>query len=64
MAHTDTNDILFERARAVIEPRAAVVQERRFRKAWTLVLRGLGRSQEADAVAAQLRASGFRPFVP
>jgi hypothetical protein len=48
----------------VIEPRAAVVQERRFRKAWTLVLRGLGRSQEADAVAAQLRASGFRPFAP
>ena len=53
-----------ERARVVMEPRAATVKERRFRKAWALVLRGLGRAEEAEAVAAELRASGFRPFAP
>ena len=53
-----------ERARAVLEPRATTVRERRFRKAWAMVLRGLGRSQEAEVVAAELRASGFRPFAP
>ena len=53
-----------ERARAVMEPQAAVVKERRYRKAWALVLRGLGRTEEAEAVAAELRASGFRPFAP
>jgi len=53
-----------ERARAVIEPQAAAVKERRYRKAWALVLRGLGRAQEAETVAAELRAGGFRPFAP
>ena len=53
-----------EEARASLEPRAGAIQERRFRHAWARVLRGLGRTQEAEAVAAQLRESGFRPFVP
>lgn len=60
----DRARLWLERARAVIEPRAATVRERRFQRAWVLVLRGLGRSQEADVVAAELRAGGFRPFTP
>jgi len=53
-----------ERARDTMAPQVANVKERRYRKAWVLVLRGLGRTQEADALAAELRASGFRPFAP
>ena len=61
---SDRAHVFLERAYAVMEARAATVKERRFQKAWTLVLRGLGRTQEAETVAAGLRASGFRPFAP
>lgn len=53
-----------EHARATLEPVATTARERRLQKTWTLVLRGLGRKGEADAVAARLRESGFRPFTP
>ena len=52
-----------ERARVTLAP-VSTVKERRLQRAWALVLRGLGRTKDADAVAAQLRASGFRPFTP
>ena len=54
----------FEAARATLEPAAATVHERRFLKTWALVLRGLGREGEADAISARLRDTGFRPFTP
>ena len=60
----DRARVFLERAHAVMAARAATTGERRFRKAWALVLRGLGRMEEAEAVAAELRASGFRPFAP
>ncbi|HJR58554.1 MAG TPA: serine/threonine-protein kinase [Vicinamibacterales bacterium] len=62
-AHARAKEAL-ERARAALEERASTVRERRFQRTWALVLRGLGRSQEAEAVAARLRDSGFRPFTP
>lgn len=53
-----------ERARALLEPRAGAIKERRFLNAWTRVLRGLERHTEADALTAVLRESGFRPYTP
>ena len=61
---TQRSGEFLERARATLEPVTAEVRERRLQKTWALVLRGLGRTGEADAVAARLRESGFRPFTP
>jgi serine/threonine-protein kinase len=62
-AHARAREAL-EHARAALEQRASTIKERRYQRTWALVLRGLGRSQEAEAVAARLRDSGFRPFNP
>ncbi|HVL67437.1 MAG TPA: serine/threonine-protein kinase [Vicinamibacterales bacterium] len=52
------------RGLAVLDEIAPSVKERRLQKTRATILRRLGRTPEADAVTADLRASGFRRFIP
>jgi serine/threonine-protein kinase len=48
------------RARDTLQPLAATLNDRRFQLAWGRALIGVGRTQEAAAVIARLRSTGFR----
>ncbi len=49
-----------ERARDSLQPLVATLKDRRFQLAWARALLGVGRTQEAAAVVASLRSTGFR----
>ena len=49
-----------KRARDTLQPLVATLKDRRFQLAWARALLGVGRTQEAAAVVASLRSTGFR----